>query len=91
MPNMETEDLKRLYAQINAHRHLLTVCVHAVLQLAGNQREEAREAMRIAAMDLADRQQLRPGEPNVEFGLDAQVEALRIVAEFFEKDVPPAK
>src|ERR1700722_9228318 len=88
MYTMDENDLLRLYATLNAHQHLLTTCVATIMHLAGDDRERAREAMRTAAMDLADRQNLRPGEPNVDFGRRGQIETLRLVADFFERLKP---
>jgi hypothetical protein len=85
MALLPKDDLIALYARLNAHEHLLTVCVATIMQLVGGDLEIGRQAMLTAAMDLADRQDLRPGERSVELGHEVQVQALRIVADFFER------
>jgi hypothetical protein len=84
MATLPTDDLIMLYARLNAHEHLITVCVATIMQIVGGDLEAGRKAMLTAAMDLADRQELRPGERSVELGHEVQIQALRIVADFFE-------
>jgi len=81
---MSEDDLLQIYGKLNTQDHLITVCLSALKTLAPDP-SGFLEAMRTAAMDLADRQQLRPGEPNVEFGRRGQVVTLQMVSEVFRR------
>jgi len=84
MYTMDNRDLMRLYAKLNAQDHLITTCL-AALKLLAPDPPGFLEAMRMAAMDLADRQQLKPDEPNLEFGREGQLLTLRMIADVFDR------
>jgi hypothetical protein len=84
MYSFDDGDLMRLYAKLNAQDHLITTCLAALKTLAPDP-PSFLEAMRTAAMDLADRQQLKPGEPNPEFGRNTQILTLQLIADAFQR------
>ncbi|MDR3472185.1 MAG: hypothetical protein P4M09_10905 [Devosia sp.] len=83
MYTMDERDLMQLYAKLNAQDNLITICLAALTQLAPE--PGLLEAMRVAAMDLADRQPLRPNEPNPEFGRNGQLLTLQMIAGVFDR------
>jgi len=76
------EDLRRLYAKINAHEVMLRVAIRILANLADDP-AHALEQMRTAAMECGDVLDRKKDDPNPEFTDLGRVETLEYLAESF--------
>lgn len=82
MYTMNNDDLLRLYAKLNAQDILISVCFGAILRRE-NDPATTLEELRIAALELAERQGVSENDPNPEFAENGRIETLRMVAAMF--------
>jgi hypothetical protein len=81
---LHEDDIRRLYAKLNAHEVMLQAVLFA---LAGNTQDEAHalDDLRQVAMELGDTLHKRTGDPNSEFAEQGRIETLEFIAQTFDR------
>jgi hypothetical protein len=77
------DDLRRLYAKVNAQDAIIRILIHALVDSADNP-AEFFEQLRSVAMDEGDILQRVEGNPNVEFIEQGRLETLQFIADTFD-------